>query len=301
MLKRKQLKRELPLHLMLVPGLILIFIFAYIPMSGIIIAFQQFNPVKGLFGNQQWIGLANFEYVFSLPNIWQVVWNTLRIAIMKIVAGMFVPIVFALLLNEVRQVFFKRITQTIIYFPYFLSWVILSGVLIDMLSPSSGLVNTLLNTLGFESVYFLGNNNWFPATMVVSDIWKNFGFNTIIYLAAITSIDPVLYEAAEIDGANRWKKIWHVTLPGMQTVIILMMVLSLGSVLDAGFDQIFNMYSPQVYESGDIIDTMVYRMGLLQAQYSASAAVGLLKSGVSLLLISVSYYSAYRLFDHRVF
>ncbi len=301
MLKQAKSRRELPLHLMLLPGVLLVVIFSYIPMTGIVIAFQQFNPVKGLFGDQEFVGLANFEYVFSLPNIWQVVWNTISIAVMKIISGLFVPIVISLLLNELRHVLFKRITQTIIYFPYFLSWVILSGILIDILSPTTGLVNMVITALGLDPLYFLGDNKWFPFTMVASDVWKNFGFNTVLYLAAITSIDPSLYEAAEIDGANRWKQTWHVTLPGIQSVIILLTVLSLGSVLEAGFDQIFNMYSPQVYESGDIIDTMVYRMGLLQSQYSASTAVGLLKSGVSLLLISVSYYTAYRLFRYRVF
>ncbi len=301
MFKHSKSRREIPLHLMLLPGVLLVLIFSYIPMTGIIIAFQQFNPVKGLFGDQKFVGLANFEYVFSLPNIWQIVWNTLTIAVMKIVAGLIIPIVVSLLLNELRHVLFKRITQTIIYFPYFLSWVILSGILIDILSPSSGLLNMALTQLGLDPIYFLGDNSWFPYTMVASDVWKNFGFNTILYLAAITSIDPSLYEAAEIDGASRWKQTWHVTLPSIQSVIILLTVLSLGNVLDAGFDQVFNMYSPQVYESGDIIDTMVYRMGLLQSQYSASAAVGLLKSGVSLILITVSYYSAYRLFRYRVF
>ncbi|WP_372636500.1 ABC transporter permease [Cohnella sp.] len=300
-MKQAKSRRELPLHLMLLPGVLLVVIFSYIPMTGIVIAFQQFNPVKGLFGDQEFVGLANFEYVFSLPNIWQVVWNTISIAVMKIISGLFVPIVISLLLNELRHVLFKRITQTIIYFPYFLSWVILSGILIDILSPTTGLVNMVITALGLDPLYFLGDNKWFPFTMVASDVWKNFGFNTVLYLAAITSIDPSLYEAAEIDGANRWKQTWHVTLPGIQSVIILLTVLSLGSVLEAGFDQIFNMYSPQVYESGDIIDTMVYRMGLLQSQYSASTAVGLLKSGVSLLLISVSYYTAYRLFRYRVF
>ncbi|MEK3883522.1 ABC transporter permease subunit [Paenibacillus sp. PL2-23] len=301
MFKNRSNRREVPLHLMLMPGLIFVIIFSYIPMSGIIIAFQQFNPVKGLFGDQKWVGFANFEYVFSMPNIWRVVWNTLFIAIMKIIAGMVVPITFALLLNEVRRMIFKRVTQTIIYFPYFLSWVILSGILIDILSPSYGLVNKLISAVGLEPIYFLGENKWFPYTIVMTDIWKNFGFYTIVYLAAITSIDPSLYEASAVDGANRWRQVWHITLPGMRPIIVLLMVLNLGSVLDAGFDQIFNLYSPQVYESGDVIDTMVYRMGLLQSQYSASAAVGLLKSAVSLILISAAYYTAYRLFKYRVF
>ncbi|MFC0329963.1 ABC transporter permease [Paenibacillus sepulcri] len=286
---------------MLLPGLVLVIIFSYIPMIGVTIAFQNFIPLKGLFGNQDWVGFGNFKYVFSMPNIWQVIWNTLFIAIMKIVMGLIVPITFALLLNEIRNVLFKRVMQTVIYFPYFLSWIILGGILVDILSPSGGIVNSFLGIFGIKPIYFLGENSWFPYTMVASDVWKTFGFNTVIYLAAITSIDPSLYEAAAVDGAGRWKQTWHVTLPGMHMIIVLLMVLSLGSVLDAGFDQIFNLYSPQVYESGDIVDTMVYRMGLLQAQFGPSTAVGLLKSFVSFILISISYLTAYRLFNYRLF
>ncbi|MBM7563679.1 ABC transporter permease [Paenibacillus sacheonensis] len=301
MFKRYGNRRELPLHLMLVPGLVMLLIFAYVPMMGIIIAFQQFNPVKGLFGDQNWVGLANFKTIFAMPNIWQVIGNTVFIAVMKIILGMIVPIVFALLLNEVKQVLFKRVTQTIIYFPYFLSWIILSGIMIDILSPSTGLANVILSWFGLGPVYFLGENSWFPYTMVASDVWKNFGFNSVIYLATITSIDTTLYEASAVDGAGRWRQTWHVTLPGMRMIIVLLMVLSLGSIFDAGFDQIFNLYSPQVFASGDIIDTMIYRLGLQQSQYSISAGVGLMKSGVSFVLITVSYYMAYRLFKYRFF
>ncbi|WP_185601979.1 ABC transporter permease [Paenibacillus sp. 598K] len=285
---------------MLLPGVAFVLLFAYVPMGGVSIAFQNFLPLRGLF-NQDWNGLENFRYIFSMPNIWQVVWNTLFIAVMKIIAGLVVPITFALLLNEVKNVVFKRTTQTIIYFPYFLSWIILGGILIDILSPSSGIVNQFLGLFGISPIYFLGENTWFPFTMVASDVWKTFGFSTIIYLAAITSIDPSLYEAAAVDGAGRWKQTWHITLPGMQMIIVLLMVLSLGNVLDAGFDQIFNLYSPQVYASGDIIDTMVYRMGLQQAQFGPSTAVGLLKSLVSFILISTSYLIAYRVFNYRLF
>jgi putative aldouronate transport system permease protein len=294
-------RRELPLHLMLLPGLLLVIVFAYIPMAGLTIAFQNFIPLKGLLGNQEWVGFGNFDYVFSLPTTWQVVGNTLFIAFMKIIAGLLVPVTFALLLNEVRSKLFKRTTQTIVYFPYFLSWIILGGIMIDILSPTDGIVNNFLGLFGVKPIYFLGENAWFPYTMVASDVWKTFGFNTVIYLAAITSIDPSLYEAAAVDGAGRWKMTWHVTLPGMQMIIILLMVLSLGTVLDAGFDQIFNLYSSQVYESGDIIDTMVYRMGLLQAQFGPSTAVGLLKSFVSFILITISYTIAFRVFKYRLF
>lgn len=188
-----------------------------------------------------------------------------------------------------------------IYFPYFISWIILGGIMTDILSPSDGIINQIITFFGGEPVYFLGDNSIFPATLVVSDIWRNFGYNSIVYLAAITSIDPTLYEAAAIDGAGRWKQTWHITLPGMSTIIILMCILSLGNVLNAGFDQVYNLYSVQVYESGDIIDTLVYRIGLQQAQFGPSTAVGLLKSVISLALISVAYLIAWKKYDYRVF
>jgi len=301
MMNRKSRRREIPLHCMMIPGLAALLIFSYVPMAGLIIAFQKFNPAKGLFGDNPFIGLGNFQYMFSLPNIWRVTYNTFFIAVMKIIFGTIVPIAVSLLLNECRSRRYKRIVQTSIYFPYFLSWIILSGVLIDILSPSSGIVNELLRFFGITPIYFLGDNKWFPFTLIFTDIWKNFGFNSIVYLAAITSIDMALYEAAAIDGAGRWKQTLHVTLPGMRMVIVLLMVLSLGNLFNAGFDQVFNLYTPQVYESGDIIDTLVYRIGLQQAQFGPSTAVGLMKSVVSLVMISSSYFIAWKYFDYQIF
>ncbi|MBU5348301.1 ABC transporter permease [Paenibacillus lautus] len=294
-------RRELPLHVMILPGLILIVLFSYIPMAGITIAFQRFIPAKGLFGDQQWIGWDNFQYVMSLPNFTQVLWNTLFISSFKLILGLIVPIVFAVLLNELKNNVIKRSVQTAIYLPYFLSWVVLGGILIDILSPSGGIVNGFLGLLGIPKIFFLGDNEWFPFTLITSDVWKNFGYGTIVYLAAITGIDPGLYEAATIDGANRWRKIWHITIPGMRMVIVLLSVLSLGQLLNAGFDQVFNLYSPQVYESGDILDTFVYRIGLLDAQYGVATAVGFFKSVISLTLISGSYFLAYRFAKYRIF
>ncbi|WP_339217350.1 ABC transporter permease subunit [Paenibacillus sp. FSL W7-1332] len=294
-------RRELPLHVMILPGLILIVLFSYIPMAGITIAFQRFIPAKGLFGDQQWVGWDNFEYVMSLPNFTQVLWNTLFISSFKLILGLIVPIVFAVLLNELKNNTIKRSVQTAIYLPYFLSWVVLGGILIDILSPSGGIVNGFLGLLGIPKIFFLGDNEWFPFTLIASDVWKNFGYGTIVYLAAITGIDPGLYEAATIDGANRWRKIWHITIPGMRMVIVLLSVLSLGQLLNAGFDQVFNLYSPQVYESGDILDTFVYRIGLLDAQYGVATAVGFFKSVISLTLISGSYFLAYRFAKYRIF
>lgn len=304
MAKNKNFKaflRNMPLHLMILPGLIMILIFNYVPMGGIFIAFQKFIPAKGLFGAQKWVGFQNFVYMYQMPGAWLVLRNTLVLSFFKIITGMLVPILFALLINEVQKNSLRRVVQTLIYLPHFLSWVILSGVLIDVLSPSTGIVNQLIQSFGFEPIFFLGDNKWFPFTVVVTNIWKTFGFGTVIYLATITGIDPQLYEAAIVDGANRWKQTWHITLPGMRMIIVLLAVLSLGSVLDAGFDQIFNLYSPVVYETGDIIDTLVYRIGLLDAQYGPATAIGLLKSVVSLVLISTSYLAAYKLADYRIF
>lgn len=289
------------MHLMLIPGLFMVFVFSYIPMAGLVIAFQNFVPAKGLFGDQVWVGLGNFRFLMSLPNATNVLKNTVVIALWKMVLGIFVPITVALMLNELASLRYKKLIQTVIYFPHFLSWIILGSVLIDILSPSTGIVNRLLGLLGMEHIFFLGDNQYFRETMIISDVWKNFGYGTIVYLAAITSIDQTLYEAAAIDGAGRLRQTWHITLPGMRMIIALMMVLSMGNVLNAGFDQIFNMYSPAVYETGDILDTMIYRMGLENAQFGAAAASGMLKSIISLFFISISYWVADKWFDYRLF
>lgn len=298
---KAKFKKELPLHLMILPGLILVLIFSYVPMGGLIIAFQKFIPSKGMFGKQKWIGFDNFSYVFSLPGFTRAMMNTIIIAAWKIVLGLVVPIVFALLLNEIKGRRFKKVVQTIVYLPYFMSWVILGGIFRDMLSPGEGIINQIITAFGGKSIFFLGDNRYFRGTMIVTNIWKNFGYGAIVYLAAILGIDTQLYEAAQIDGANRWQQTWHVTLPGMKMIIVLMMVLSLGNVLNAGFDQIFNMYSTSVYQTGDIIDTFVYRLGLLDAQYGPATAVGLFKSVISTLFISISYFLAYKLADYRIF
>lgn len=299
--KRPWLRKEMPFHLMLLPSVLLLFIYMYVPMGGLIIAFQKFIPAKGLFGDQKWIGLDNFIYLYHLPGAMNALRNTVIIAFCKIVLHLAIPIGVSLLLNEVKSARFRRVTQTVIYLPHFLSWIILSGILIDLLSPSGGLLNRALMALGLDPVFFLGSNQYFRGTLIVSDVWKEFGFGTIVYLAAITGIDPALYEAATIDGANRWQRMRHVTLPNMRMIIVLMMVLSLGNVLNAGFDQVYNLYSLQVYETGDIIDTFIYRIGLIDAQFGVATAMGMFKSVVSTLFISASYYCAYRFADYRIF
>ncbi|MBO7748776.1 sugar ABC transporter permease [Paenibacillus sp. MWE-103] len=285
---------------MLLPAVALVLIYCYGPMAGMAIAFEKYVPAKGMI-DSKWVGLDNFDFVLSLPDTYRVLYNTVFIAFMKMVCGLIAPLATALLLNELRKIAFKRVFQTLIYLPHFLSWIILGGILLDILSPSSGLVNQVLKSFGIEPVFFLGDNRWFPFVLVATDVWKEFGFGTIVYLAALTGINPALYEAAEIDGAGRWKQTLNVTLPGIVPIIILLSTLSLGQILNAGFDQVFNLYNSQVYESGDIIDTLVYRLGLEQYQYGVATAVGLFKSVVSFLFISLSYALAYRYANYRIF
>ncbi|MGG1638626.1 ABC transporter permease [Paenibacillus sp. NRS-1760] len=298
--RRRSWKKHLPLHLMLVPGILLLIMFHYIPMAGIVIAFQNFIPAKGFF-DSKWVGWNNFEFMLQMPGIGQVLWNTIFIAFLKIIFGQIAPIVTALLLNEVRKSSIKRSVQTLIYLPHFLSWVILGGILIDILSPSQGLLNEVISWFGMEPLFFLGNDKLFPYVLVVTDVWKEFGFGTIVYLAALTSINPTLYEAAIMDGAGRWKQTIHVTLPGMLPIIVLLATIGLGGVLNAGFDQVFNLYNPLVYRTGDILDTFVYRLGLIDAQYAVATAVGLFKSVVSLIFVGASYWLAYRIAGYRIF
>jgi putative aldouronate transport system permease protein len=287
-----------PLHLMLLPAVVALFIFNYVPLYGLVLAFQKYNPALGF--SSPWIGFGNFKTLFSQPNFVRTIWNTFFIAIMKIVGGIIVPVFFSLLLNEVLNRRFKRILQTIIYIPNFLSWVIMAGLMIDLLS-ADGIVNTILGYLGMAPVLFLGDEKVFPWTMILSDIWKTFGFGTVVYLAALTSIDPGLYESAMVDGAKRWKQTLYITLPLILPIVTLMSILALGNVLNAGFDQIFNLGAPIVYNTGDIIDTYVYRMGIERAQYSIATAVGMFKSIISGTLIAVSYVLADKIAGYRVF
>lgn len=296
----KKLKlRELPLHLMMLPAMIILVVYTYLPMAGILMAFQNYIPAKGIVGSK-WIGWDNFRYILDMPNTVQVLWNTVFIAVMKIAVGFVVPIIFALLLNEVSKMYLKRIFQTIVYLPHFLSWVIIAGIAIDILSPSSGIINKALNTFGIESIFFLGDKKWFPFILVSTDVWKEFGFNMILYLAAIAGIDTGIYEAAVIDGAGRWKQTLHVTLPGIMPIAVLILILGMGNILNAGFEQVYNLYSPIVYETGDIIDTLVYRTGIQNAQFGVATALGLFKSVVSLIFIAVSYKLANKVTGYKV-
>ena len=292
-------KAQWAYRLMTLPGLLCLLAFSYIPMFGIIMAFQNFIPTKG-FLYSKFIGLKHFYYLFQLPDIANVFYNTLYIAFAKIVLGLIIPILFALMLNEIRSRTFLKLSQTIMYLPNFVSWVILATIFRQIFS-NFGFVNAMLQALNFEPVNFLGNGGWFRTIVIWSDVWKNFGFGTIVYLASIIAINPNLYDAAKIDGASKLQQIWHVTLPGMASIIVLMATLSLGRVLSAGFDQIYNMYNPLVYSHADIIDTYVYRIGLEGMQFGFAAAVGLFQSVISCILIILSYFLAGKYANYRIF
>lgn len=298
-IKRRLASHQWQLHLLMLPGVALLFLFNYLPLYGILIAFKDFIPSKGIW-DSPWVGLTYFNFMLELPDVWQVTRNTIVIAGLKILLGFPIPIIFALLLNEVRKAWFKRGVQTIIYLPNFLSWVIIAGLILDVFSLG-GIVNSTLQLIGIEPFYYLGDNRTFPWIIILTDIWKNFGWGTVIYLAALTGIDPSLYESAVIDGAGRWKQTRHITIPGIVPIILLTGILSLGNILNAGFEQIFNLYNPLVMESGDIIDTYVYRVAFNEANWSLSTMVGLLKSVVNAILIVIGYWLAYKWAKYRIF
>ena len=294
-----------PLHLMLLPGVILVFIYSYLPMAGLVMAFQKFDIYLGLeaFWKSPFVGLGNYTTLLKMGEPVRVLRNTVIIALLKLACGFFVPIIISLLLNEIRSKALKRSVQTIIYMPHFLSWVLLAGVIRQLFSMD-GVVNTFITaTLGRDGIPFLSSNDYFVPMLIITNIWKEFGFGTIVYLAAITNADPAVYEAAIVDGANRWKQTLHVTIPAMIPIIVLQLVLSLQNVLNAGFDQIFNLYNSSVYKTADIIDTWVFRISFESKtpMYSLGSAVGLFKSVISLFFISSSYFLAYKYANYQIF
>ncbi|NOU64767.1 ABC transporter permease subunit [Paenibacillus sp. LMG 31461] len=282
--KWKLFRTNIDLYVLLIPGLLFLLLFKYTPMYGIIIAFMDFNIFDGFTGSK-WVGLAQFEKLIHSDEFVQVFINTLLISLYKLVLLFPVPIIIALLLNEVRKSWFKRTIQTIIFLPHFLSWVIISGLFITILSPSGGLVNNVIQFFGGTPISFFLDNHYFRSVLVFTAGWKESGWNAIIFIAAIAGIEQEQYEAASIDGAGRIRQMMHITLPGIVPTIILILVLRLGYLLEAGTEQILTMYNSVVYQSGDVIGTYVYRIGLGQQDYSFSTAVGLFNSVIGFLLI----------------
>jgi putative aldouronate transport system permease protein len=284
------------LLLIFLPVAVYYVVFCYIPMSGVVMAFKDYKISSTIWASK-WVGMKHFNALFSTPSFFEVLRNTVVISLLKLLFGFPAPILLAILLNELNSQRFKRVIQTISYMPHFLSWVVLAGIFIQFLSPSTGPINILLNMLGRSTVFFLGSKNTFVPTIVATHVWQTVGWSSIIYLASITSINIELYESAMLDGATRFQRIAYVTLPGIMPTITVLFILSTGSILNAGFDQIFNLYNEAVYSVADIIDTYVYRRGLTGMQYSYASAVGLFKNVIGFMLVFATNMIARRMGD----
>ena len=280
------------LYLFILPGLIYLIIFHYVPMYGVIIAFKDFSITKGINGSP-WVGGENFKYLFESKQFLTVFKNSIVFSMLRLAAGFPAPIILALLLNEVKNMRFKRTVQTVSYIPHFISWVVVCGMVKNIVSPTAeGIVNAAIKALGGQPIQFLISTFWFRPIIIISEIWKEVGWGAIIYLAALSGIDPTLYEAAIVDGASRWQRMVHVTLPGITSTIIVLLILRMGRILDNGFEQIFLLYSPMVYEVADVFETYTYRTGLIERRFSYSTAVGLFKAVVGLIMVYSTNYLA---------
>lgn len=296
----KYFKKHKWLYIMLMPALVYYLVFCYIPMYGATIALKDFNPRLGILGSP-WVGFQVFQELFQMEKFYSVFWNTISISFTRLIFGFPFPIIIALLLNEIRFPKLKKGIQTSIYIPNFISWVILGGILTNLLSTDGGAVNALITWLGFEPIGFLIDEHFFIPTMVASMIWKTFGWSTIIYLAALAGVDPQYYEAATVDGANRWHKLWYITLPAIRSTIIVVLITRIGGLMQAGFEQIFVLYHPGVYGIADIIDTYVYRVGIFDGKFELAAAVGLFKSIINFILLIAANRAARHFGEEGIF
>lgn len=284
----RKFKRYWPLYAILAVPLASLIIFSYLPMGGIIIAFKDYSPRLGIWASEFMHPLfAHFKEALGGADFLKVTWNTIRISLLRILFGFPAPIILALFLNEIRHNRFKKVIQTAVYLPYFLSWIVVAGIVRTMMS-GDGMINSVIKSLGGTGIPFLTDPKWFLFTLVFSAIWKDTGYGSIIYMAAIAGIDPTLYEAATVDGANRWQKMRFITLPSLRMAISINLILTISGILSAGFDQVFNLYSAVVYDTADIIDTYVYRMGLVAGNFEVATALGLVKSLIGLSLIVVA-------------
>ena len=295
----KDIRKNYDLYLLLIPGLVMLILFRYVPMYGITIAFKDFNIFEGIM-KSQWVGFENFQKLFTTPEFFRIFRNTLLISCYKIIFNFPLPIIIAICLNEMRCLKLKKTIQTVIYLPHFLSWVIVAGIFSSVLSTSGGIANSLIENFGGQPIPFLMSKQWFRSILVLTDGWKTMGWGSIIYIAAISGIDQELYEAAEMDGAGRLKKIWHITLPMLSSTIVLMLILRLGTIMVDGQEQVLMLYNPTVYETGDILTTYVYRMGIGKMDYSFSSAVGLLNSVISLFLVLSGNYISGKLTNRSI-
>lgn len=297
---RKRLWRNKWLYVMILPGIIYFLIFKYVPMFGLVISFQDYKPFKGISGSE-WVGFEHFHRLFTQPDFWTILSNTLILFGMNLLFYFPVPIILALMLNEVRISFFMRFFQTLVYLPHFMSWVIIVSISYVMLTMDGGIINELLSLMGLNKVNFLLSPEWFRPTYIIQVIWREAGWGTIIYLAAIASVDPQLYEAARMDGAGRFRQIWHITLPAIRSVIIVLLILKIGDVLELGFEHVYLLLNSMNRDVAEIIDTYVYTAGLRQMQFSYSAAVGFFKSLVGLVLVMLANRLAKRFGEEGIY
>jgi putative aldouronate transport system permease protein len=296
----RRLKRNKWLYVMIFPGILYFLIFKYAPMYGLVISFQDFKPYKGISGSE-WVGLKHFERLFTEPDFLQILSNTLILFGMNLVFFFPIPILLALLLNEVRAAAFKRTVQTLIYIPHFMSWVIIASISYVMLTMDGGIINELIAYFGFQKINFLLSSDWFRPMYILQVIWREAGWGTIIYLAAIASVDVEQYEAARIDGAGRFRQIWHITLPAIRSVIIVLLILKIGDVLELGFEHVYLLLNSMNRDVAEIIDTYVYTAGLRQGQYSYSAAIGFFKSFIGLALVMAANRLARKMGEDGVY
>jgi putative aldouronate transport system permease protein len=296
----KYLWRMKYLYILLLPAIVYYIVFKYIPMYGVIIAFKDFSFSKGILGSD-WIGFDNFRYLFGLDNFYKVCFNSIYLSFLRLLWGFPIPIILALMLNEMRSLRYKKVMQTIVYLPHFISWVVIGGIIISFLSPTWGIVNYMIKALGGEAVFFMAKDEYFRSIIVISDIWKGAGWGTIIYLAAITGIGPELYEAAIVDGANRFQRLWYITLPCIRTTIALCLILRLGGIMGNGFEQIFVLQNSQNLGVSEVFETWVYRLGLLSGRFSFATTVGLFTSLVGMFFLVSADRIAKRLGEEGIF
>lgn len=287
------------LYLLALPGFVYLILFAYKPMIGVLMAFQDYNITEGIW-RSDWVGLKHFKTFFSGSDFFPIMRNTIKISLLQLLCGFPAPIILAVILNEIRDGAFKKITQTVSYLPHFLSWVTIAAMMTTLLSPSSGLVNSILKMLGFEPVYFLAQKNMFVPILIISSIWKEIGWGSVIYLASLAGLDKEVGEAAIIDGCTRFQKIRYINFPHLLSTVGIMLIMRTGGILNAGFDQIFNLYSPATYEVAEVLDTYVYTLGIAGFQYSLSTAIGLFKSVVGIILVVVTNMISKKLSDGEV-
>jgi putative aldouronate transport system permease protein len=297
---KKRLWRNKWLYVMVLPGILFFIIFKYIPMFGLVIALQDYKPFKGITGSD-WVGFKHFERLFTEPDFLNILVNTLLLFGMNLLFFFPIPIILALMLNEVRVSFFKRTFQTLVYLPHFMSWVIIVSISFVMLTSDGGIINELIAYFGFEKINFLLSPEWFRPTYIVQIIWREAGWGTIIYLAAIASVDPQLYEAARMDGAGRLRQVWHITLPAIRSVIVILLILKIGDVLELGFEHVYLLLNSMNREVAEIIDTYVYTAGLRQGQFSYSTAIGFFKSFVGLVLVMLANKLAKKMGEEGVY